>query len=89
MYRVNLFFFLLPFLSSKAVRDHFFLYSLVKDPRGPTPSRHVLADFRDNVTFTDDFSKHAWIFLMRQKTEVFTHFQKLKREFEKTTGWHA
>ena len=38
------------------------------------------------VTFIDDCSRHTWIFPMRQKSEVFTHFQNLKREVEKTTS---
>ena len=38
------------------------------------------------VTFIDDFSRYTWIFLMRQKSKVFTHFQKFKNEVLKTTG---
>ena len=38
------------------------------------------------VTFTDDFSRHTCIYPMRQKNEVFGHFQKFKSEVEKATG---
>ena len=38
------------------------------------------------VLFIDDYSRHTWIYLMRQKNEVFRHFQKFKREVEKTIG---
>mgnify|MGYP002776095308 FL=1 len=41
------------------------------------------------VTFIDDFSRYTWIFPMRMKSEVFTHFQKFKSEVEKTTGHHV
>ena len=41
------------------------------------------------VTFIDDFSRYTWIFPMRMKSEVFTHFQKFKSEVEKTTGRHV
>ena len=41
------------------------------------------------VTFIEDFSRHTWIFPMRQKSEVFLHFQKFKNEVEKANGFHV
>ena len=41
------------------------------------------------VLFIDDFSKHTWIYPMRQKSEVFRHFQTFKNEVEKATGRHV
>ena len=41
------------------------------------------------VTFVDDFSRYTWIFPMRMKSEVFTHFQKFKSEVKKTTRRHV
>ena len=41
------------------------------------------------VTFIDDFSRYTWIFPMRMKSEVFTHFQKFKSEVKKTIGRHV
>ena len=41
------------------------------------------------VTFIDDFSMHTWIYPMRQKREVFSHFQRFKNEVEKATGHHS
>ena len=38
-----------------------------------------------NITF----SRHTWIYPMRQKSEVFGHFQKFKNEVEKATGRHV
>ena len=37
------------------------------------------------VKFIDDYSMHTWIFLMRHKNEVFTHFQQFKNGVEKET----
>ena len=41
------------------------------------------------VTFIDDFSRYTWISPMRMISEVFTHFQKFKREVEKAIGRHC
>ena len=49
----------------------------------------TLGECRYYVTFIDDFSRHTWIYLMRQKSEVFGHFQRFKAEVEKTTGRHV
>ena len=58
------------------------------DVWGPTQT----ATFREcwyDVTFIDDFSRYTWIFPMRMKSEVFTHFHKVKSEVEKTTSRHV
>ena len=49
----------------------------------------TLGRCRYYVTFIDDFSKHTWIYPMRQKSEVFRHFQRFKVEVEKTMGRHV
>ena len=36
-----------------------------------------------------DFSRHTWIYPMRNKSEVFGHFQKFKSEVEKAIGQHV
>ena len=41
------------------------------------------------ITFIEDFSMHTWIFLIRQKGEVFKHFQTFKSELEKATDKHV
>ena len=41
------------------------------------------------VIFIDDLSRHTWIYPMRQKSEVFGHFQIFKSNVEKTTGRHV
>ncbi|MCO5598411.1 hypothetical protein L7F22_052506 [Adiantum nelumboides] len=38
------------------------------------------------VTFIDDNSRKVWIYFMKEKSEVFTHFQNFKAMFEKQTG---
>ena len=40
------------------------------------------------VTFIDDYSRYAWIYPMKKKSEVLSHFQKLKCQVEKETGRH-
>ena len=40
------------------------------------------------MTFIDDFSRHTKIFPTRQKSEVFSRFQKFKYEVKKTTDRH-
>ena len=49
----------------------------------------TLGGCRYYVTFIDDFSRHTWIYSMRQKSEVFGHFQRFKAEVTKTTGPHV
>ncbi|MCO5555990.1 hypothetical protein L7F22_009534 [Adiantum nelumboides] len=38
------------------------------------------------VTFIDDCSRKVWIYFMKEKSEVFTHFQNFKAMVEKQTG---
>ena len=40
------------------------------------------------VTFIDDYSRYVWIYPMKKKSEVLSHFQKLKGQVEKETGRH-
>ena len=49
----------------------------------------TLGGCRYYVTFINDFSRHRGIYPMRQKSEVFGHFQQFKAEAEKTTGRHV
>ena len=49
----------------------------------------TLGGCRNYVTFIDDFSRHTWVYPMRQKSEVFGHFQRFKAEVEKTTNRHV
>ena len=44
--------------------------------------------YRYYMTFIDDFSRHTKIFPTRQKSEVFSRFQKFKYEVKKTTDRH-
>ena len=55
---------------------------------GTGPQVATLGGCRYYVTFIDDFSRHTWIYPMRQKSEVFGHFQRFKAEAEKTTCRH-
>ena len=38
------------------------------------------------VTFIDDHTRKVWVFFMKEKSEVFTHFQSFKAMAEKQTG---
>ena len=40
------------------------------------------------VTFTDDYSRYGYVYLMRQKSETFTKFREYKAEAEKQLGVH-
>ena len=48
----------------------------------------TLGGCRYYVTFIDDHSHYAWIFPMKKKSEVLSHFQRLKSQVEKETGRH-
>ena len=41
------------------------------------------------VTFIDDYSRYTSIFPMKKKSEVLSHFHKLKNRVEKETGQHT
>ena len=38
------------------------------------------------VTFIDDHTRKLWVYFMKEKSEVFTHFQNFKAMAEKQTG---
>ena len=38
------------------------------------------------ITFTDDFSRFGWVYLMRYKSEAFEKFTEFKNEVEKQSG---
>ncbi|MCO5552099.1 hypothetical protein L7F22_005609 [Adiantum nelumboides] len=38
------------------------------------------------VTFIDDHTRKVWVYFMKEKSEVFTHFQNFKVMAEKQTG---
>ncbi|KAL4362615.1 hypothetical protein GQ457_04G008090 [Hibiscus cannabinus] len=40
------------------------------------------------VTFIDDFSKKVWVYLLKQKSEVFAKFKQWKAQVENQTGHH-
>ena len=40
------------------------------------------------VTFTDDYSRYGFVYLMRQKSETFDKFREYKAETEKQLGIH-
>ena len=63
----------LPFSTSNeisAISPFFLVHSDV----WMSPVRSV-SGFRYYVLFTDDFTRYSWIYPMRQKSEVFSHFQ--------------
>ena len=40
------------------------------------------------VAFINNFSRHTWIFPMKQKSELFTHFQKIQKR-SRNDSWPA
>ena len=40
------------------------------------------------VTFTDDYSRYGFVYLIRQKSETFDKFREYKAEVEKQLGVH-
>lgn len=41
------------------------------------------------VTFIDDHTRKVWVYFMKEKGEVFTHFQNFRVMVEKQTGKHV
>ncbi|MCO5569463.1 hypothetical protein L7F22_023175 [Adiantum nelumboides] len=41
------------------------------------------------VTFIDNHTRKVWVYFMKEKSEVFTHFQNFKAMGEKQTGKHV
>ena len=40
------------------------------------------------ITFTDDYSRYGYVYLMRHKSEAFDKFREYKAEAEKQLGVH-
>ena len=55
------------------------------DVCGPMPVQARSVSFYF-ITFTDDFSRFGWVYLMRYKSEAFEKFRELKNEVEKQSG---
>ena len=64
------------------------LYVVHLDVWGPAQMA-TFSGSRYYVTFIGDFSRHTWIYPMRQKSEVLRHFQTFKNEVEKGTDLHV
>ena len=52
------------------------------DVCGPMPVQAKSGSFYF-ITFTDDFSRFGWVYLMRYKSEAFEKFKEFKNEVEK------
>ena len=51
---------------------------------GPTKNA-LLHGCRYYVSFIDDYTRKVWIYFMKEKSEVFTHFKNFKASIEKET----
>ena len=58
------------------------LYTLMYGDR-KTPT---IFGCRFYVTFIDDHTRKVWVYFMKEKSEVFSHFQKFKAMVEKEKG---
>ncbi|MDM1070863.1 DDE-type integrase/transposase/recombinase, partial [Myroides sp. 1372] len=55
------------------------------DVWGPAKTTTILG-WRFYVTFIDDHTRKVWVYFMKEKSEVFTHFQNFRMLAEKQTG---
>ena len=54
---------------------------------GPTKTA-FMHGCRYYVSFIDDHTRKLWVYFMKEKSEVFTHFKKFSSMAEKETGLH-
>ena len=73
-----------PFLSERNVSKGL-LDVIHSDVWGPAQTA-TIGGCRYFVTFIDDYSRHTWICPMKSKSEVFSHFLKLKNRVENETN---
>ena len=71
--------------SGKGIRAEELLGLIHSDVCGPL-STHAMGNYSYFVTFTDDFSRYGYVFLIRQKSDVLEKFIEYKNEVEKQTG---
>jgi transposase InsO family protein len=70
---------------SSETRSKGILHLIHSDVEGPMPVVSVKgASYY--VTFIDDFSRKSWIYFMKTKDEVFSHFRAFKTQMENMTG---
>jgi hypothetical protein len=58
------------------------------DVWGPTKTASM-GGCRYYVSFIDDHTRRVWVYFMKEKNEVFTHFQNFRMLAEKQTGLQA
>ena len=49
-------------------------------------STHAIGGYSYFITFTDDFSRYGYVYLMKYKSEAFEKFREYKNEVENQTG---
>ena len=76
----------LPFQKESSISKGF-LDVIHSDVWGPAQTS-AIGGCRYYITFTDDYSHYTWIFPMKKKREVLSHFQKHKGEVEHEMGRH-
>lgn len=69
----------------KAWRATQLLELVHSDLTGPFPQPYF-SRARYVLTFIDDFSRYTWVYFLKQKSEVFDHFQDFKAFVEKYSG---
>ena len=57
------------------------------DVWGPAKTT-TMGGCRYYVTFIDDHTRKVWVYFMKEKSEVFSHFLNFKAMVEKQTGFH-
>ena len=51
-------------------------------------SVHARDGYEYFITFTDDYSRYGYVYLMKKKSEVLDKFKEFKAESEKQLGRH-
>ena len=73
--------------TAKGVRAQGCLDLIHSDVRGPF-SVHARGGYEYFITFTDDHSRHEYVYLMKKKSEALDKFKEFKAESEKQLGRH-
>ena len=73
--------------TAKGVRAQGCLDLIHSDVCGPF-SVHARGGYEYFITFTDDYSRYGYVYLMKKKSEALDKFKEFKAESEKQLGRH-
>jgi hypothetical protein len=73
--------------SGKGLRSQELLELVHTDVCGPM-NKPARGGYEYYITFTDDYSRYGYVYLMRRKSEAFDKFKQFKAEAELQLGKH-